>query len=73
MTVTSKSVLTLAPHATFRTVGSGAVLLDTKSGHIYSCNETAQDFLGRLDGSRDVAEISRAMTEDYEVTENELS
>ena len=70
--VTPATVLALADRAALRGVGAGGVILDTVSGDIYSCNETAQDFLSRLDGRRSVADIAREMTADYEVTETEL-
>jgi len=44
------------------------VLLDTKSGDIYSCNGTASAFLSAIDGTRSISEICVDLAAEYEVT-----
>lgn len=65
-TARADSIPALAPHVALRIVAGGGVLLDTRSGQIYSCNDTAGDFLSRVDGTRSIAQISDEMARDYE-------
>ena len=46
--------LRLAPNVTFRSLGEGegTVVVDTKTGELYSCNQTAAAFLEAIDGRR---------------------
>ncbi len=70
--IADTSVLTLSPSATMRAVGETGVVLMTTTGEIYTCNETAMDFLGRLDGSSSLSDIATRMTDDFEVTPDVL-
>jgi pyrroloquinoline quinone biosynthesis protein D len=49
----------IAPNVTFRSLGDGqgAVVVETKSGQLYTCNDTTTAFLDSVDGSRSLAEI----------------
>ena len=66
-TLTADSVLSLSPNATMRAVGDTGVVLMATTGEIYTCNETALDFLGLLDGSSSLGALAVKMTEEYEV------
>ncbi|NKB28992.1 MAG: PqqD family peptide modification chaperone [Rhodobacteraceae bacterium] len=66
--IAETSVLSLSPSATMRAVGETGVVLMTTTGEIYTCNETAMDFLGRLDGTSSLSDIATRMTDDFEVT-----
>ncbi len=46
--------LRLAPNVTFRSLGEGegTVVVDTKTGELYSCNQTAAALLEAIDGRR---------------------
>ncbi len=70
--ITAQSVLQMSPSATMRAVGDTGVVLMTTTGEIYTCNETALDFLGRLDGTAAVSDVAQAMTEDFDVTADVL-
>jgi hypothetical protein len=49
----------IAPNVTFRSLGDGqgAVVVETKSGQLYTCNDTTTAFLDSVDGSRSLNEI----------------
>lgn len=72
-TLTAESVLNLSPNATMRAVGDTGVVLMATTGEIYTCNETALDFLGRLDGTSTLGVLAEKMTEEYEVEASVLT
>jgi hypothetical protein len=49
------------------------VVLSLRSGYLYTCNETAADFLVSLDGKRTIGDVADLMVERYEVTREELT
>jgi pyrroloquinoline quinone biosynthesis protein D len=51
--------LALSPNITFRSLGEGqgAVVVETKTGQLYSCNDTTTAFLEAIDGKRNFQEI----------------
>ena len=61
------SVIGFTPHASFRAMGDGAVVLLADSGQLYTCNETAEAFLGKVDGVRTLGEIIGLMCEEFDV------
>jgi len=63
-----EAVLILSDKATFRSLGDSGVILMTDSGQLYSCNDTAEAFLRRIDGSRTFAEIAAEIGEEFEVS-----
>jgi pyrroloquinoline quinone biosynthesis protein D len=69
----NNAVMSLSKDATMRSVGDGAVLLMVKSGQLYSCNETARDFIGRLDGVRDFEVLVKEISQEYDVTPQTLT
>ena len=70
--IAETSILTLSPSATMRVVGDSGVVLMTTTGEIYTCNETAMDFLGRVDGTASLRDIATRMTEEFDVTPDVL-
>jgi len=60
-------VFALSPVASFQSVGDGAVVLLADSGQLYSCNDTSEAFLRRIDGRRSLSEIVDLLAEEYEV------
>jgi hypothetical protein len=55
--ITEASVLSLAPNASFQSLGEGAVILMIDSGQLYTCNETTEAFLKNIDGQRNFGAI----------------
>ena len=68
----SNAVMALSPDATMRTVDEGAVILMVKTGQLYSCNETAQDFISRLDGTQSIQTVAETLSQEYDVSPEEL-
>jgi pyrroloquinoline quinone biosynthesis protein D len=66
-TLQKATLLSLSPDATMRSVGEGAVILMVKSGQLYSCNETARDFISLLDGEKNFETIAGAIAQEYDV------
>ena len=58
--------------ALFRSVGEEGVVLMLDSGQLFSCNETAEAFLRRLDGELSLAEIANAVCEEFEIDSKTL-
>ncbi|MEX2129199.1 MAG: PqqD family protein [Xanthobacteraceae bacterium] len=54
-----RTKLQLSPDVTFRSLGDGqgAVVVETKTGQLYTCNDTTTAFLEALDGTRTLGEI----------------
>ncbi len=69
----SAMILSLSPDATMRSVGDGAVILMVKSGQLYSCNETARDFIARLDGIGNFEAMMGAIAQEYDVVPDVLA
>jgi hypothetical protein len=46
------TVLALSPVASFQSLGDSAVILMTDSGQLYTCNQTTESFLKKIDGLR---------------------
>lgn len=61
------SVLRLSDKASFRSLGDCGVILMTDSGQLYSCNDTAEAFLRRMDGDRTVAAIASEIGDEFDV------
>jgi hypothetical protein len=53
--------------ALFRSLGDDGVVLKVDSGQMFSCNETAEAFLRRVDGNSNVDEIALSVCEEYDV------
>lgn len=66
------SVLRLSDNASFRSLDDCGVILMTDSGQLYSCNDTAEAFLRRMDGDRTVAAIAGEIGEEFDVEPNVL-
>jgi hypothetical protein len=64
--------LSLSADATLRGVGDEAVILNVKSGEIYTCNETAREFIRKLDGTRTLGDASGEMEREYDIDQATL-
>ena len=62
-----QTIFDFSPVASFQPVGDGAVILLADSGQIYSCNETTESFLRKVDGVRNLGAIVALMAAEYEV------
>ena len=56
----------------FRSLGDDGVVLKVDSGQMFSCNETAEAFLRRVDGNSNVDEIALSVCEEYDVNPETL-
>jgi pyrroloquinoline quinone biosynthesis protein D len=68
-----ETIFDFSPVASFQPVGDGAVILLADSGQIYSCNETTESFLRKVDGARNLGGIVALMAAEYEVDTDTLS
>lgn len=63
------AVLSFTTHASFQSVGDGAVVLLGDSGQLFTCNETTEAFLKKVDGQRPFEEIFALFKDEFEVDE----
>lgn len=63
------TALRLSPNVAFRPLGNGesAVLVQTKTGQLYTCNETTAAFLQAMDGNRTIGAIVENLQDIFEV------
>jgi pyrroloquinoline quinone biosynthesis protein D len=77
--ITPETMLKLSSDITFRSLGAGqgAVIVETKTGQLYSCNDTTTAFLEAIDGERSfkdvVDELHGIFDVDRGVLESDLS
>jgi hypothetical protein len=60
------TVVSLSPAISIRLLGDCAVILNTDSAELYSCNQTASAFLRQVDGTRTLAEVVEAVLPAYD-------
>lgn len=60
-------VLALSTVASIQSVGDGAVVLLADSGQLYTCNQTTEAFLQKVDGTRRFNDILDLLCEEFEV------
>jgi pyrroloquinoline quinone biosynthesis protein D len=67
--------LKLANDVTFQSLGPGeeTVVLSLNSGYLYTCNETTEAFLRRLDGRRPLAAVIDLLFGEFQVSCEALS
>ena len=67
--------LKLANDVTFQSLGPGeeTVVLSLNSGYLYTCNETTEAFLRRLDGRRPLAAVIDLLFDEFQVSREALS
>jgi pyrroloquinoline quinone biosynthesis protein D len=67
--------LKLANDVTFQSLGPGeeTVVLSLNSGYLYTCNETTDAFLRRLDGRRPLAAVIDMLFDEFQVPREALS
>jgi len=63
------AVLSFTTHASFQSVGDGAVVLLGDSGQLFTCNETTEAFLKKVDGKRPFEEIVALFKDEFDVDE----
>lgn len=67
--------LKLADDVTFQSLGPGeeTVVLSLNSGYLYTCNETTDAFLRRLDSRRPLAAVIDLLFDEFQVHREALS
>jgi pyrroloquinoline quinone biosynthesis protein D len=67
--------LKLAGDVTFQSLGPGeeTVVLSLNSGYLYTCNETTDAFLRKLDGRRPLAMVIDQLFDEFQVPREALS
>ena len=72
--ITEQSVLRRVDDLTYQSLGQGqdTVILSLSSGQLYTCNETAAQFLSAVDGSRTFTQIVQLLGEEFEVSLEQL-
>ncbi|RWL45919.1 MAG: PqqD family protein [Mesorhizobium sp.] len=63
----SQTVLRMADDASVQHVGDGAVVLLARSGQLYTCNDTTEAFLDKVDGARSLDQIIDLLSDEFEV------
>ncbi|MBZ9660423.1 PqqD family protein [Mesorhizobium sp. ESP-6-4] len=63
----SGTVLRMADDASVQHVGDGAVVLLARSGQLYTCNDTTEAFLDKVNGARKLDQIVDLLSEEFEV------
>jgi pyrroloquinoline quinone biosynthesis protein D len=64
---TDETVLSLTSDASVQTMGDGAVILLAGSGQLYTCNETTEAFIRKVDGQRNLGAIVSLLCEEFDV------
>ncbi|MDX8443450.1 PqqD family protein [Mesorhizobium australafricanum] len=62
-----ETVLRMADDASVQHVGDGAVVLLARSGQLYTCNDTTEAFLGKVDGARNLGQIVNLLSDEFDV------
>lgn len=70
--IASEMVLRLADDASVQHVGDGAVVLLARSGQLYTCNDTTEAFLDKVDGARSLDQIVGLLSQEFEVDKDTL-
>ena len=67
--------LKLANDVTFQSLGPGeeTVVLSLNSGYLFTCNETTDAFLRKLDGRRPLAAVIDLLFDEFQVPREVLS
>ena len=68
----SETVLRMADDASVQHVGDGAVVLLARSGQLYTCNDTTEAFLGKVDGTRNLDQIVDLLSDEFDVNKATL-
>jgi pyrroloquinoline quinone biosynthesis protein D len=63
----SETVLRMADDASVQHVGDGAVVLLARSGQLYTCNDTTEAFLDKVNGARNLNQIVDLLSDEFEV------
>ena len=70
--IASGTVLRMADDASVQHVGDGAVVLLARSGQLYTCNDTTEAFLDKVDGARSLGQIVGLLSDEFEVDRGTL-
>ncbi len=65
--IASETVLRMADDASVQHVGDGAVVLLARSGQLYTCNDTTEAFLDKIDGARSLDQIVDLLSDEFDV------
>jgi len=64
--------IALAENVAFRPVGETGILLNTVSGQIHTCNETARDVVALIDEPVSAQQLCTTLSESYDVTADDI-
>ncbi len=70
--IASETVLRMADDASVQHVGDGAVVLLARSGQLYTCNDTTEAFLDKVDGARSLDQIVGLLSDEFDVDRETL-
>lgn len=70
--IATEMVLRLGDDTSVQHVGDGAVVLLARSGQLYTCNDTTEAFLGKVDGARSLDQIVGLLSQEFEVDQDTL-
>jgi hypothetical protein len=70
--IASETVLRMADDASVQHVGDGAVVLLARSGQLYTCNNTTEAFLDKVDGARSLDQIVGLLSDEFDVDRETL-
>jgi len=72
--LSEQTILRPAEDVTYQSLGAGqdTVILSLDSGQLYTCNQTAAEFLSAADGSRSFGQIVDLLTGQFEVSRAQL-
>lgn len=65
--VQPSSVLALNEHASVQPMGDSTLILLADSGQLFTCNESTEAFLSKVDGVRNLDQIVDAFLAEFEV------
>lgn len=73
MDATWQKVYQFSAKASYQSVGQGGVVLLSDRTRLFSCNQTADTFLQKLDGNRTLLDVVSLMAREYAVEHERLA
>jgi pyrroloquinoline quinone biosynthesis protein D len=67
--ITRDTLFTLGAHVSVQPMGDSTLVLLADSGQLFTCNETAEAFLAKVDGERRFADIVALFTTEFDIDE----
>lgn len=72
MKIESGTTFTLAEDASIQNIGEEAVILLANSGQLYTCNDSTEAFLTKVDGARNLGDIVELLSVEYDADRDTL-